>query len=229
MSLPDTLDQAVAQAQAAQAVALAAGRARLRIDLLLPELKPMAPALQLATAWAGQISPLRVVFPDAGAAALARRDWGTVPFQISDLRERLTPEVAAVLLVAPTAPDVEAVERLAQTLDGRLLVMFNGVLEDAGTVGIGLAGRRLRERFLNTFEVCYHLQPLDEGALSRTYPGPWQVWRETDQTFQLLAELDGRPNAEALEELFIQGTDKPRPAGGGFLARLDRFLRILQG
>ena len=49
----------------------------------------------------------------------------------------------------------------------------------SGDVGIGLNARRLRENFLNRFNVTYSLRPVGElGTVFRRYPELWKVFVE---------------------------------------------------
>ena len=75
--------------------------------------------------------------------------------------------------------------------------MLNPSLENM-EVGIGLAARRMRQRFLGTFETVYYLQPLEKGFLWRSYPHTWQVWAEE----QCIKEFSRKPSGEDLKRIF---------------------------
>ncbi len=105
----------------------------------------------------------------------------------------------------------------------RPFVMLNPRLENS-EVGIGLAARRLRERFLNTFETCYYIQPLERGALWRCYPQPWQVYQLTMAGMELIYEGAQRPSGDDVDRLFLQKTGKQ---AGSFLTRLQQFFNAL--
>jgi Domain of unknown function (DUF1995) len=62
MPLPNSLDDAVAQAREATAAAIAAGYTRLQVELLFPELKIMPVAEQFLPAFEQFGSQLRVYF-----------------------------------------------------------------------------------------------------------------------------------------------------------------------
>lgn len=236
MSLPDSLEAAVSQAQTATQAALQAGKNRLQIEIILPELNVMGVAQQYLDLFADQGEHLKVFFADAGAAALARRDWGETAFSIRGVSELLEPVQAtdqAVVIVAPTPVEVTDIEKMCITAGDRPFVLLNPKLQDVAIVGIGYAGRQLRERFLNTLEPCYYLRPLaDDTVLFRAYPDPWQIWRRdpTDQ-FQCLAEFDHRPSGEDIERCLLgqaSGTSERGSAATSFWSRLNRFLRALQ-
>ena len=236
-NLPKTLEEATEQAKVATQAALEAGYNRLQVELRFPELKIMPVAQQFIPAFAAWEDKLRVYFPDAGAAALARRDWGEQPYKIRgirDLNSELTPDDRLILFVEPSAVEVQEVEQICQVAQERPVVMLNPRLEDVAVVGIGLAARQIRSRFLSTFESCYYLQPLEKAAIFRAFPAPWQVWIEAAETgdYSLLAETPEKPVGEVLEQILtandVNSVDSPTPARRkGILASMQEFLRAL--
>jgi Domain of unknown function (DUF1995) len=239
---PTTLDEAIAQAQGATVAAIAAGYSRLQVDLQLPELKPLEPAQLFLPAFADYGSGLKIFFTDAGAAALARRAWADLlhpilPHQIksidvagarqtSTVDELIDPDDQAFLFIAPSSVEVLVVEQVCKAAGDRPVIMFNPRLEDVGTVGIGYAARQLRERFLNTVEPCYYLRPLDQAALLRCYPAPWQVWLENPTGYSLVGEELLRPNSERLDEILMQAMGN-NPPKRSLMAQMQQFLRAL--
>jgi hypothetical protein len=240
--LPNSLEEAIAQAAQATNAAIADGYSRLQVELIFPELKLMPLAEQFLAEFTQFGSQLKVFFPDAGAAALARRDWGEVPFTIADVGSgrvppevQIQPEDKAFLFIDPSAVEVNQVEKLCEIAAERPVVMLNPRLEDAATIGIGYAGRQLRSRFLNHIESCYHLRPLEEDvAVFRYYPSNWQVWREINAEYQLIAEFPKKPFADELDRLIyggrtaIESIDAPAPKKPGIFARMQRFLRTFR-
>lgn len=236
VTIPQDLDEAIEQAKTATRAALAAGYTRLQVELMIPELKVMPIAEQFLPLFADYGADLKVVFPDAGAAALARRDWGPMAFEIrglDEIRARLRPQDRAILVVEPSAVEVNQVEQLCTEAGDRPVVLLNPHLEDVATIGIGYAGRQLRERFLNTLESCYHFRPLEGAVLLRCYPAPWQVWQERDGNYQLLAEMPSKPVGDILDQILTNDDGKSsnplpsQPSKAGFLTNLERFLRAL--
>jgi len=236
--LPQTLDEAIAQAKSATAAAIADGHTRLQVELLFPELKPLPVAEQFITMFADLESHLRVFFADAGAAALAKRDWSQnreLPFDPRGVKERqseIRPEDQAFVIVAPTSSEVERVEAMSHEVGDRPFILLNPQLQDIAVVGIGYAGRQLRKRFLNTFEICYSLKPLENGAVFRAYPSGWTVWLEkAEGKYEMIAEEAQKPLGEDLERIFAQATHPANQQGAaakqGPLASLQRFLRAL--
>jgi hypothetical protein len=229
-ALPQTLEIAIDQARQATQAALEAGYSRLQVELLFPELKPMPVAEQYLSLFADAGAHLKVFFADAGAAALARREWAGVPFQmrgVAELVQPVGPEDQAFVFVAPTPVEVLQIEAMAQTTGERPFILLNPKLQDVSIVGIGYAGRQLRERFLSTIEPCYYLRPLEGAAVMRAYPHPWQIWvEEAEGNYRLVATETDRPSSERIEEILLQASSpsSPRPS---LLANMQRFLRAL--
>ncbi len=228
-SLPVDLAAAQQQAIAGIRAAIAAGYRRIQVDLVGPELKPETVALPLVL---GCDPPLTVVFSDAGSAALAQRDWPQLPdgIQVASLGAGFRVEAGSSLFfVVPSVYAVEQVEQVCQDYGAGSqggAILFNPQLQDAATVGVGLAGRRLRDRFIKTFESAYYLQALGSTALCRLFPHPWGVWQQTDVgDYQLLQTLDHKPNGEELSQ--IVGRDQG--GASGLLSGIRQFLRALQG
>jgi len=240
--LPQTLDEAIAQAREATQAALNDGYTRLQVELVFPEiaLQAQSIAFQFTSIFEQYGSGLKVLFPDAGAAALARRDWGETPFKVTDIgtsrspvESRIQPEDEAFLIVSPSAVEVSQVEKLCNLAGDRPCVLLIPQLEDLKVVGIGYAARQLRERFLSTITSCYYVQPLDGAALLRVYPGLWQIWLEEENAYQLIAEEPQKPVGDALELIIAKVTggddseDAPAPKKPGFLSTLQGFLDAL--
>jgi hypothetical protein len=209
------------------------------VEINIPELKVMPVAEQFYPVLEELGLQFKVYFPDAGAAALARRDWNEPDFSIRGINEakgRMEPDDEAFLIIEPSSVEVNAIEDFCNAATGKYVVMLNPKLEDIATIGIGYAGRQLRERFLSTLESCYYLQPLEGATILRLYPGPWQVWGETaDDGYELLGEFPQKPSGEAIANLFAEetssddGTPGPvnRPKKGGLFAELGQFIRAL--
>lgn len=243
--LPTDLDTALLQARQATRAALEAGQTLVQIELLVGELKAQTIAEQFLPELLDMGYKLRVMFPDMGATALARRDWGEERFPISDLgsprrpvETQLLPEDECFLVVEPSDVDVEQVEKLYIAAAGRPVVMLLPRLENIATIGIGYAGRQLRERFLSKIETCYYLRPLDGATLYRAYPGLWQVWGDAIPPAiegEILSETASKPVGEVLDRILMGEADDENPdapSGGvkkspGIMAGLQNFLKAL--
>lgn len=233
--LPESIEAAVSQSVIAAAKAIAAGHRRLQIELAFPELKPMGISQQFlaeSAEWGDAMlgETIKVFFSNAGAAALAQRDWEGAPYILKGIEELLTPvqpEDSAFVLIAPSAVEVSLAENIANQAGDRPYILLNPELQDISVVGIGYAGRQLRERFLSTIEPCYYISPLKGGILYRAFPDPWQIWWETDSgDYQLLESLDNRPDGEELDRVLARVL-APEVAQGGILKSLQSFLKSL--
>ncbi len=215
--LPKTLEEAIAQAKQATKAAISAGCKRLQIELLYPEiaLNAQAIALQFANLFTDNGVGLKVIFPDTGAAALARRDWGEVPFKVIDLGSRLTsvetkvaPEDEIFLVVCPSAVEVNKIEQLCNLVGDRPVILLIPQLEDVSIVGIGYAARQLRDRFISTLESAYYIRPIEGGAVFRSYPSAWQVWLEKGEKWELIASAPRKPVGDDLDLILAKAMDR---------------------
>jgi len=257
-ALSDDFDGAVADAAGALLAAIDDGAAKLRLDFdtsmgdeTYTRLKlSLEFARDVAIEWALSLpedKTLAVFFPDAGAAALARQDWkmddpdeAEVPPNVRVAgfpRDKLDDADGAVFCLCPRAPERDACEALVNACEDSLrpIALLNPYLVDMGTTGFGMAGRMFKERLVDTLEPCYYLRTLDWGALARTYPKPYTVWREdADEAdgYAFVRNYASAPNDETLEELYDEvvggggGDDAGGP--GGLLDGLGKFIDAFQ-
>lgn len=231
MTVPTSLDDVIAQAKLATQAALDAGINRIQIEILLPDLQMMPLAWNYLELFQELGANLKVFFADAGAAALARRDWQNPIFPVRGINELLEPiqeSDQAFVCITPSPVEVGYVEQMCTVAGKRPFILLNPKLQDVAIVGIGYAGRQLRERFLNTLETAYYLRPLDDTtALLRAYPGDWEIWREVNGDYQLLGATPTKPSGEQIDKI-LYGEQAEVPGRGGFLASMQRFLKALQ-
>jgi hypothetical protein len=236
--LPKDLEDAIAQAKVAVQAALAAGQRRIQVELVIPELKMMPIAAQFLTEFEAMESALRVYFPDAGSAALARRDWGEKAYPIrgiGDVKADIQEHEQLFIFVEPASVEVLEVEKLCEVAGDRPVILLNPRMEDIATIGIGYAGRQLRERFLNQFVSCYYLRPMETATVFRAFPGTWEVWINKNGEDEKVAEVEQRPAGEALEQILVQAyegdADTPdaikQAVKPGLMSSLQGFLRAL--
>ena len=230
-ALPDDLDGALAQALEATQAALAAGYKRLQVEILAPELKPELLAYPFHQLFD---PPFAVAFADAGAAALASHQWQQPDWKVCSIREAGNVDAAIPLIFPmPSLVEIEQVESLCDLRNSNIstdkskdtaILVINPQLQDTGTAGVGLSGRKLRARFINTLEPCYFLQSLGEGALFRVYPHPWTVWQQDEEgNYRILEALASKPSGEQLAQIFA-----PDRGGENLLGSIRRFIRALQ-
>ena len=238
--LPKTLEDAIAQSTEAVKSALADGVTRIQVELLFPELKFMTVAEQFLPQFTEYESRLKVFFADAGAAALARRDWTDAGFQISDigtgraasLAAKIQPEDEIFLFIAPTSVEVPQLEKLCELIGERPVIMLTPRLEDSSIVGIGYTARETRRRFISTIESCYYIRPVDDqSALFRCYPGLWEIWLETEGEYQKITELPKKPSGDELDAILLgkgeNTTDSTPAKKSSVFKSLQRFIKAL--
>lgn len=226
--LPPDLRSAELQAlQSLEAALGEAPRGRWSLDWRFEGLKLLPLAVRLSAALAERRPGLRLVFPDAGAAALARRDAPAQADRIADFRaEQRRLEAASdgaaelLLAVAPSQADYEAFEQLCSAHTGAVVVL-NGSLEDAA-VGIGSVARERRRGFLAQWRPAYHLQPLDGAALRLAFPGDWELYRLDPDGYRLAERFAQKPDAEQQAQALDAG------ALAGNLRAVDAFLEGLR-
>ena len=242
--LPNSLEEAVEQAKQATQAALADGYKLIQIELVFPEIELQAQSIaqELIPALEESGSQLKVLFPDTGAAALARRDWGQTSFRVTDIGTSRSPVDSRVedddqqfLVVSPSAVEVSQVEKLSQLAGDRPVILLNPRLEDVAIIGIGYAARQLRERLINKIESCYYLRPLEGAALYRCYPSTWEIWLEIDGQYQLIAQQPTKPVGDELDQILAQATQGSNESSTqavqrpkkGVLSGLQSFIRAL--
>ena len=263
--LPDSLLDALVKASEATHRAIQDGAGRCLVELLLPEFwDPNSGAVfaeegdqqrfwKLTRRFADELSAcaggprIKVIYPDAGVAAMLRNQWPDRAFDIAALGDpRVLADGDDVIVLAAPDPQTlkDSVEVAEATLAaGKPLVMFNPRLV-SGDVGIGLNVRRLRDDFLSTFATTYSLRPIgDVGTVFRQYPGQWMVFVEDAAApgrYRLVAERPSAPAGEALDLILEQalgtagrvGEGEPSEPGlaaqvGGVMRGLQRFMRQL--
>ncbi|MCU0530019.1 MAG: DUF1995 family protein [Cyanobium sp. Prado107] len=239
--LPADLREAENQALTALLEALpSAARGHWSVDWRFEGLRLLPVVLRLSRSLLEAGRSPRIVFPDAGACALARRDAPDLAERIADFRsqQRRSAEAAGsdsdadgdaaaspelLLAVAPALPDYEEFEQLCAAHTGPV-AMVNGRLEDAA-VGIGSVARERRRGFVAEWQAAYFLQPLEGSALRRAYPGGWELYRQDADGFRLVAHFDQKPDAEAQAQA-LAGEGGVGVAGN--LRSLDAFIEGLR-
>lgn len=227
--LPADLRAAEAQAFEALLAALEANRSgRWSLEWRFEGLRLMPVALRLLDALNGVQKPEgmpspRLLFPDAGATALAQRDCPASAQLIASFGDQLRRDDDAsrqglLLACSPAPSDYDTFERVCQDHRGAV-VMLNGSLEDAA-VGIGSVARERRRGFLATWQSAYALVPLDGAALRRAFPRDWELYAERPEGYGLCARFEHRPDAEQQAEALGK-----RQELGGMEAFLEELRR----
>jgi hypothetical protein len=222
--LPPDLRAAEAQLHAALEAALGAEPAgRWTAELRFEGLRLLPVALRLAEALGGKGRSLRLLFPDAGAAALACREAPTWRSAIGSFADQIRLQgegesEGLLVLIAPSQAEYERVEELCGPHRGPVLLL-NPSLEDAA-VGIGSVARQRRRGFLARWQVAYALLPQPESALRRAFPDPWELYRLDADGFRWVAGFAQKPDGEQQAEALGQG---------GTAAGLRSLGQLLEG
>ena len=225
MSLPADLAAAEAELLTALESALASqSKGRWTLHLRFEGLRLAPVALRLQRQLDQPERRCKLLFADAGATALAKRDapdQADAVTSVSDCyRGELPAESSVLICVTPGPPDYDEVETLCDKFAGPV-VLLNGRLEDAA-VGIGSVARERRRGFMAQWQSAYTLQPLNTAALRHAHPGDWQIYRLDPDGYRLAGSQESKPAPEELDEL-LSG------AAAAGLRSVDRFMRELSG
>ncbi|NJK41583.1 MAG: DUF1995 family protein [Acaryochloridaceae cyanobacterium SU_2_1] len=236
MAFPDSIEATVSQAVEATKAAIADQQTLLQVELAIPELKPLPVAHQYLTQLPNLGAHVKIFFSDTGAAALAHREWPDISYElrgIEELIDPVQPQDQAFVFIAPTPVEVGRVEQICTLAGDRLCILFNPKLEDVSIIGIGMAGRQVRERFLSKIEPCYTFLPLEQGAVLRAYPDPWQIWwaatteAGVSDDYQLLATEAQKPSGERLGEILAPTIANEQAYKPSLLEKMQIFLKAL--
>jgi hypothetical protein len=232
--LPADLRAAEFQALAAVTAALAAEPKGLwTVDWrfeglrLLPVVLRFSAALETSI---GQVDsqPFKVLFPDAGACALAKRDAPELAPLFSDFRGHMRvqsdgPSRGVLVAIGPSQADYDDFESVCGQHLGAVVVI-NGALEDAA-VGIGSVARQRRRGFLSQWQAAYSLIPLDGSALRRAFPESWELYRQDEDGYRLVETFDQKPDAEQQALALADGDGLGM---GSNLKMVDAFIEGLR-
>ncbi|NDG73774.1 MAG: DUF1995 family protein [Synechococcaceae bacterium WB8_1B_136] len=228
--LPADLRTAETEAlEAVRAALTAQAKGLWTVEFRFEGLRIMPVALRLLAGLAPHHPGVRLLFADAGATALAKRDAPDQAQQLASLRDVMRLQQAdggsegVLILVAPSPADYEEVEQVCAQHRGAVLLL-NGKLEDAA-VGIGTVARERRKGFLSGWQSAYALLPTEAGALRRAYPGEWELYRRDADGYRLAACFAQKPDPEQ-QATAIEGDGA---AGvGRSLQAVDRFIEGLR-
>ena len=208
-------------------------------DAVSPTADATEAALADAAALTGQPPPprLQLLFPDEGTAAYVAQNWGDLPARtrcMSMPRAQLVDGVAALVLVAPSATEVAAVQRLLRDVESTspstVVLLVNPKLVDMQSTGYGLVGRELRSMVEQSFSVAFALKTYPEGALHRRYPEGWAVWREdtaAEGGYALAFSGARRPSGDDVTD-YLAPPDDGQASGGNMLDGLGQFIKGFQ-
>ncbi len=175
---------------------------RLSVNLKFEGLRIMPVAIRFAERLIKRYPTLKIVWPDAGATALAKRDSPALADRIFSFREYCSlkeddTNSSLVLAVSPNAFDFDSFEELCNLNNDVTILMLNGKLEDKA-VGIGSVARDRRKRFLSIWNDIFCLEPLTTGAIMMSYPLKWMLFRLDSDGYRFIQDFEARPNQEEL-------------------------------
>lgn len=212
--IPPSFEAACEQARQSLAAALAAGCRRLFLELdttngdeTYTSLKSSLPTVRALLEFFNT-STVQIAFPDAGAAALAKRDWGPDVCEghalvgIEQYKRRDSD--AATIVIVPRASEVDTLAKIVSNAGDDVIIVVNPDLIDMGVTGLSLNARRLRANVIDQFDSAYFLRTYGWGVLHRTFPGNWGVWvDDTNEVsgFRCVTTLSGRPTADQIDEI----------------------------
>lgn len=244
--IPASFNRACEQARDAMTASLSSGQRRLFVELdttngdaTYTTLKTTLPSAR-ALLDIFDNSSVQIVLPDAGAAALAQRDWGPgLPSQhrvvgIEQFERRA--DDAAVFVVVPRASDVDGLVKLVDACAGAddVIIVINPDLVDMGVTGLSLNARQLRTAVIDTFDTVFYLRVFDWGVLYRRFPDGWSVWVDDSNEangFRRIASMDMKPSTDEIIDLVDEDESKGNGASGNnplskVLSGFRRFLRV---
>lgn len=227
--LPADLRTAEAEAREALQAALASGSGgRWTVEFRFEGLRLLPVVLRLLEGLLAERPELRLLFPDAGATALARRDgpaFADCIGSFSDQRrlQQQEPSQGVLLLVGASQADYELVEAVCGG-HGDSVVLINPSLEDAA-IGIGSVARQRRKGFLAGWRAAYALLPQADRTLRCAYPGEWELYRLDPDGYRVAGRFEQKPDAEQ-QDLALSG--RQEPGLGSNLRALGQMIEDLQ-
>jgi hypothetical protein len=183
----------------------------------------------------GKFDKVRVYFPDMGVVAMLTQKWPDATFEMAHLgtRNHTVPEdTELVVFSSPDPQGAEDVQKICGSCSeqGTVIAIFNPRLA-SGDVGVGLSVRRLRSRFLSTFETTYSIRPISGiGAVFKCYPSLWKVFVNDENDvgrYKLVAEEVERPGGDSLDDILIAALapkDEDGNAQQGIFGQIGRTI-----
>lgn len=194
-------------------------------------LKSTLPLLALLPALFPPPTKVYLLLPDAGAAALFKRDQPTLPENVSvgglEQAEIDGEGDIALIIACPRATDTKRLVDVVESAEGKPIVVVNADLVDMGVTGLSLNARRLRERLVDRFEWGYCLKTFDWGLVMRAWPEGWGVWLDKGDDWVKIKEVEQRPGGERLEEILEEASaEEGNVAKVGIMDKIARWVSV---
>ena len=142
-----------------------------------------------------------IAYSDVGSSALAKRDYPDFSDRIFTFKELIDTQNlnldTLIIAVSPQPYDFDQFEDMSINNDNDIL-MINGRLEET-SIGVGLVGRERRVRFIKSWEQIFWLEPLPKGAIYRSYPSEWKVFKYTKEGYIYLNAYTKYPASDLLD------------------------------
>ena len=180
---------------------------RISINIKLEGLRILPVLLRLLRNIHKQNKPAILLWPDAGATALAKRDAPDLAQSImsfSDLlrNKQINLEKSLIFAASPQPYDYEEFELIC-TQSNNQIIMINGKLDDSA-VGIGSVARERRKNFISKWLNIYWLEPITKGALFHCYPEDWKLFRLDNDGYRFFKNFDKKPSSDEIFETFLE-------------------------
>ncbi len=180
---------------------------RISIDIKLEGLRLLPVVLRFVRNIQQENIPTILLWPDAGATALAKRDGSDLSemiFSFNDfLKKNVDGRLNKYLLIAvtPQPYDYDLFKSIHDNSQSKI-VMINGKLDDAA-VGIGSVARERRREFISKWQNIYWIEPLSNGALFHLYPDKWLLFRLDKDGYRIQKEFENKPSKDEIFETFL--------------------------
>ncbi len=179
---------------------------RISLDIRFEGLRLLPVAIRLFNQLVKSYSGTFLLFPDAGSTALAKNNYPELTDKIYSFKEIDADKVQAgkdtlYIAISPQQYDYEIYQSLCSKHPG-VVLMLNGRLEDSA-VGIGSVGRERRVSFISSWRKIYWLEPINRGAIQRSYPTGWELYREETNGYVFVEEFEEKPIPELIMQKLI--------------------------
>ncbi len=179
---------------------------RISININFEGLRLLPIAIRLIKEFSKNNKNFILIWPDAGATALAKRDAPEYSENIFSFKEILETEYInnnefILFAISPQHYDYEIFENVSKQHKG-IILMLNGKLEESA-VGIGSVARERRKLFLSNWVNIYWLEPIKNGAMIHLYPSDWILYKLSSNKYSVLETFKLKPSPDQIFESFL--------------------------
>ncbi len=179
---------------------------RFLASLKFEGLKPMPMSIKIYNNLLKSINRIALICTDAGSTALAKHTSPEISNDIFSMNNLISnnnslSDYDLSIMVSPQPSDYDELNKLHNLLNCPIAII-NGKLEDTA-VGIGSVARERRKVFLSQWIHSYWLEPLDNAALMRIYPGEWNLYKSENNLYTFLTSFKSKPSSEQIFESLL--------------------------